>query len=49
MDSSGGGKSGRRSAIDYYLAAVVPEALGLGASAGIGAELLYAAPAEDLA
>jgi alkylation response protein AidB-like acyl-CoA dehydrogenase len=41
--------AGRRAAIDYFLAAVVPEALGLGAAAGLGAELLYRAPAELLA
>jgi alkylation response protein AidB-like acyl-CoA dehydrogenase len=40
---------GRRSAIDYFLAAVVPEALGLGAAAGAGAELLYRVPASALA
>ena len=41
--------AGRVAAIDYFLAAVVPEALGLGAAAGSGAALLYAVPAEALA
>jgi hypothetical protein len=40
---------GRSSAVDYFLGAVVPEALGLGAAAGAGAELLYRVPAEALA
>ena len=40
---------GRRAAIDYFIAAIVPEALGLGAAAGAGADLLYKAAAEDLA
>ena len=39
----------RKAAIDYFLCAVVPEALGLGAAAGSGAELLYKVPAEGLA
>jgi len=43
-----GMSAGRRAAIDYFLAAAVPEALGLGAGAGIGAELLYRAPADEL-
>ena len=41
--------SGRRGAIEYYLSVIVPEALGLGAGAEITAELLYRAPAEELA
>jgi len=41
--------AGRRSAIDYFLSAIVPEALGLGAAAALGAELIYRAPAEELA
>jgi alkylation response protein AidB-like acyl-CoA dehydrogenase len=41
--------AGRRAAIDYFLSAIVPEALGLGAAAGLSAELLYRAPAEELA
>ncbi|MDQ3245375.1 MAG: acyl-CoA dehydrogenase [Pseudomonadota bacterium] len=41
--------AGRRAAVDYFLAVVVPEAFGLGAAAGVGAELLYSAPAEALA
>ena len=39
---------GRRAAIDYFLVAIVPEALGLGAAAGLGAESLYRVPAEAL-
>ncbi len=38
-----------RAAADYFLAAIVPEALGLGAAAEAGAALLYAVPAETLA
>ncbi|MFL6787596.1 MAG: acyl-CoA dehydrogenase family protein [Sphingomicrobium sp.] len=38
-----------RAAADYFLAAIVPEALGLGAAAEAGAALLYAVPAEALA
>jgi hypothetical protein len=38
-----------RAAADYFLAGVVPEALGLGAAAEAGAALLYAVPAEALA
>ena len=38
-----------RAAADYFLASVVPEALGLGAAAEAGAALLYAVPAEALA
>jgi 3-(methylsulfanyl)propanoyl-CoA dehydrogenase len=41
--------AGRLAAIDYFLAAIVPEALGLGAAAGAGAEMLYSAPAAELA
>jgi 3-(methylthio)propanoyl-CoA dehydrogenase len=36
-------------AANYFLASVVPEALGLGAAAEAGAALLYAVPAEALA
>uniref|UniRef100_UPI00286E3BE3 acyl-CoA dehydrogenase family protein n=1 Tax=Sphingomonas sp. TaxID=28214 RepID=UPI00286E3BE3 len=39
----------RRAAIALFLESIVPEALGLGAAAGQGAELLYRAPAEALA
>jgi len=46
---AGEGDAGRRSAIEYFLCAIVPEALGLGAGAGVGAGLLYRAPAEELA
>ncbi|MEO7503584.1 MAG: acyl-CoA dehydrogenase [Sphingomicrobium sp.] len=38
-----------RAAADYFLSAVVPEAIGLGAAAESGAALLYAVPAEALA
>ena len=41
--------AGRRGAIDYFLTAIVPEALGLGAAAALSAELIYRAPAEELA
>ena len=39
----------RKAAADFFLAAIVPEALGLGAAAGTGAEMLYGVPAETLA
>jgi hypothetical protein len=39
---------GRRAAVDYFLAAIVPEALGLGAAAASGADSLYRVPAEAL-
>ena len=38
-----------RAAANYFLASVVPEAMGLGAAAEAGAALLYAVPAEALA
>ena len=38
-----------RASAEYFLAAIVPEALGLGAAAEAGAALLYAVPAETLA
>ena len=38
-----------RAAADYFLSAVVPEAIGLGAAAESGAAMLYAVPAEALA
>jgi alkylation response protein AidB-like acyl-CoA dehydrogenase len=38
-----------RAAANYFLASVVPEALGLGAAVEAGAALLYAVPAEELA
>ena len=41
--------AGRRAAIEYFLSVIVPEALGLGAAVEAGAELLFRAPAEDLA
>ena len=40
---------GRRAAIEYFLEAVVPEALGLGAAVTAGARQLYRAPVEGLA
>ena len=39
----------RRAAAVYFVSAIVPEAIGLEASAGAGAALLYAVPAEALA
>jgi alkylation response protein AidB-like acyl-CoA dehydrogenase len=48
LDSSDFARA-RRAAIALFLESVVPEALGLGAAAGQGAELLYRAPAESLA
>jgi alkylation response protein AidB-like acyl-CoA dehydrogenase len=39
----------KRAAAGYFLSVVVPEALGLGAGAEAGAELLYSVPAEALA
>ncbi|HVH49592.1 MAG TPA: acyl-CoA dehydrogenase [Sphingomicrobium sp.] len=39
----------REAAIEYFLGAVVPEALGLGAAITAGAEQLYAAPVAGLA
>jgi hypothetical protein len=39
----------RRAAANYFVSAIVPEAAGLESSAGAGAELLYAIPAEALA
>jgi alkylation response protein AidB-like acyl-CoA dehydrogenase len=44
----GTGSAGRRAAIEYFLSVIVPEALGLGAGAAAGAELLYRAPVEEL-
>ena len=44
-----GSNAGRRAAIEYFLSVVVPEALGLGAGAEATAEMLYRAPAEELA
>jgi hypothetical protein len=38
-----------RAAANYFLATLVPEALGLGAAAEAGAALLYSVPAEALA
>lgn len=43
------GNAGRSTAVEYFLSVVVPEALGLGAGAATTAELLYRAPAEELA
>ena len=39
----------RRTAANYFVSAIVPEAVGLEVAAGVGAELLYAVPAEALA
>ena len=39
----------KRTAADYFLSVIVPEALGLAAGAEAGAKLLYAVPAEALA
>jgi alkylation response protein AidB-like acyl-CoA dehydrogenase len=39
----------RRAAANYFVSAIVPEAIGLEAAAGAGAELLYTIPAEALA
>jgi 3-(methylsulfanyl)propanoyl-CoA dehydrogenase len=41
--------AGRRSAIEYFLSVIVPEAIGLGSAVESGAELLFRAPAEELA
>jgi hypothetical protein len=49
MARSAGSDQPTRAAADYFLASVVPEALGLGAAAEAGAALLYAVPAEALA
>lgn len=44
----GTSNAGRRGAIDYFLSVIVPEALGLGAAAAAGAELLFRAPVQEL-
>jgi len=49
MARSEGADQRTRAAADYFLAAIVPEALGLGAAAEAGAALLYAVSAEALA
>lgn len=49
MARSGGADERTRAAADYFLAAIVPEALGLGAAAESGAAMLYSVPAEALA
>ena len=49
MARSGGADERIRAAADYFLAAIVPEALGLGAAAESGAAMLYSVPAEALA
>jgi hypothetical protein len=49
IDMGAEASTGRRAAIEYFLAVVVPEALGLGAGAEARAELFYRAPAEELA
>jgi alkylation response protein AidB-like acyl-CoA dehydrogenase len=48
MARSEGADERTKAAADYFLTAVVPEALGLGAAAEAGAALLYAVPAEML-
>jgi alkylation response protein AidB-like acyl-CoA dehydrogenase len=49
LAQSEGADNRTRAAADYYLSAIVPEALGLGAAAEAGAALLYSVPAEALA
>lgn len=49
VTGQGSANAGRRSAIGYFLSVIVPEALGLGAAAAAGAELLFRAPVEELA
>jgi alkylation response protein AidB-like acyl-CoA dehydrogenase len=49
MALSEGADDRTRAAASYFLAAIVPEALGLGAAAEAGAALLYEVPAEALA
>jgi alkylation response protein AidB-like acyl-CoA dehydrogenase len=49
MARSEGADERTRAAADFFLATIVPEALGLGAAAEAGAALLYAVPAEALA
>jgi hypothetical protein len=49
LAASEGADARTRAAADYYLSAIVPEALGLGAGAESGAAILYAVPAEELA
>ncbi len=49
MARSPGADERTRAAANYFLTAIVPEALGLGAAAEAGAALLYAVPAEELA
>ena len=48
-DGHDASNAGRRVAIEYFLSVVVPEALGFGAGAAATAELMYRAPAEELA
>jgi hypothetical protein len=49
MARSEGAHERSRAVADYFLATIVPEALGLGAAAEAGAALLYEVPAEVLA
>jgi alkylation response protein AidB-like acyl-CoA dehydrogenase len=49
MARSEGADQRTRAAADYFVAAIVPEALGLGAAAESGAAILYAVSAEALA
>jgi hypothetical protein len=39
----------RLAAVHYFVDVAIPEALGLAAAAGSGAEMLYRVPAENLA
>ena len=49
MARSEGADERAKAAADYFLAAIVPEALGLGAAAESGAAMLYSVLAEALA
>ena len=49
MALSEGADERAKAAADYFLTAIVPEALGLGAAAESGAAMLYSVPAEALA
>ncbi|HEU4956544.1 MAG TPA: acyl-CoA dehydrogenase family protein [Sphingomicrobium sp.] len=49
MSKSEGADDRTKAAADFFLATIVPEALGLGAAAEAGAALLYEVPAEALA
>jgi hypothetical protein len=49
LGRSPGADARSRAAANYFLATIVPEALGLGAAAEAGAALLFGVPAEELA